>query len=222
LDTDRTFYKTLNGVHPRLAYTDYRYPGVGRWTKHLDPLRLEPCFYGYHYTDEEHLVDWLGETIYTCEPCPYHEPYDGLSKLVTCRLKLVHRFDTWTPRVQRLFAVDCAEHVGTHGSYSDIADPAQYERIDWALNEAREFVNGNRDRFELRDARLDMKHLSQSAFSFSVRSKAVVVASAMSTYGDPVEIAMHTAREARQRAVFGMQERRWQATRLVEYLEGRR
>jgi hypothetical protein len=112
--------------------------------------------------------------------------------------------------------------VETHGSYSDIADPAQYERIDWALNEAREFVNGNRDRFELRDVRLDMKHLSQSAFSFSVRSKAVVVASAMSTYGDPVEIAMHTAREARQRAVFGMQERRWQAARLVEYLEGRR
>ena len=43
--TDQTLFKALNGVNATNG-GDYRYPGVGRWTKHLDG-ELEPCEYGY-------------------------------------------------------------------------------------------------------------------------------------------------------------------------------
>jgi len=224
LDTDRTFYKTLNGVLPRLAYTDYRYPGVGRWTRHLDPDQLEACVYGYHYTDDQYLADWLGETIYTCEPCPEHEPVDGLSKLVTCRLKLVHRFDTWTPKVQRLFAIDCAEHVELRDFAGWSDDAGQAEQLDWAINEIREFADDNRSVHELLAVRHDVKRLNRESFNYSIRGRASLVyqASGGLLFQNPVDLAVNTAREARARSVFGMAERRWQGARLVEYLEGRR
>ena len=106
-----TIYKTLNGFRPATADTTYRYPGVGSWTRHLDPDELALCRYGYHYVEGSQVLDWLASTIYEASPCPEHEPLSRGGKAVTCRLRLVRRFDGWTPRSAALFAADCAEHV---------------------------------------------------------------------------------------------------------------
>jgi hypothetical protein len=94
--------KTLDGVRPLTAQTDYRYP-VGRWTKHLDPDKLRVCEngWGYHLTDPDHLVDFLGPDLYVAEPCPDHQLVtspDHPDKWVTCRVRLtkVNGWDVWT------------------------------------------------------------------------------------------------------------------------------
>jgi hypothetical protein len=102
-----TYYKILNGLQAHNGGT-HRYPGVGRWTRHLNPDRLAPCAYGYHLARDVQLLDWLGPTIYVAEPCPDHPPVDAGGKWVTCRVRLVSRC-TWDDRVARLFAADMAE-----------------------------------------------------------------------------------------------------------------
>src|SRR5690606_2288105 len=91
-DIDRLF-KVLDGLSP--VHGVSRYPGVGRWTKHLDPARLHPCVYGYHLARGPQVLGWLGPTLYVAEACPDHPPVDDGHKLVTCRVRLVRRFDRW-------------------------------------------------------------------------------------------------------------------------------
>jgi hypothetical protein len=102
-----TYYKTLNGYQAHNGGT-HRYPGLGRWTRHLNPDRLQPCTYGYHLARDVQLLDWLGPTIYVAEPCPDHPPINAGNKWVTCRVRLVSRC-TWDDRTARLFAADMAE-----------------------------------------------------------------------------------------------------------------
>src|SRR5690606_21686236 len=90
--TDSTLFKALNGYEP-VHGGDGRYPGVGRWTRHLDPAWLQPCVYGYHLTRGPQVLGWLGPTLYVAEACPDHPPVDDGNKLVTCRVRLVRRLD---------------------------------------------------------------------------------------------------------------------------------
>jgi hypothetical protein len=106
--------KTLNGRTPLTATTDYRYP-IGRWTKHLNPDDLRVCDngWGYHLTDQAHLIGFLGPDLYVAEPCPEHPLVTDPThpdKWVTCRVRLtrVEGWDIWT--VVGL-AADFAEHV---------------------------------------------------------------------------------------------------------------
>jgi hypothetical protein len=54
-----TFYKVLDGLSATNG-GDHRYPGVGRWTRHLTPTGCMPCSYGYHLAEDVQLLDWLG------------------------------------------------------------------------------------------------------------------------------------------------------------------
>ncbi|MFA5636694.1 MAG: hypothetical protein WC977_12430, partial [Anaerovoracaceae bacterium] len=51
--TESTPIKALDGLTPPVARTvrgNRRAPyRIGQWKKHLDPTKLEPCEYGYHY-----------------------------------------------------------------------------------------------------------------------------------------------------------------------------
>src|SRR5690606_6340057 len=105
--TDSTLFKVLDGLSP--VHGISRYPGVGRWTKHLDPARLHPCVFGYPLARGPQVLGWLGPTLYVAEACPDHPPVDDGNKLVTCRVRLVRRFDRWNDVTARLFAADCAE-----------------------------------------------------------------------------------------------------------------
>lgn len=131
-----TIYKALNGLNATNG-GDYRYPGPGRWTRHLDG-ELEPCVYGYHLAVGPQVLDWLSDTLYEAEPCPDHDPVDGGNKLVTCRVRLVRKLN-WDDQIARLFAADCAE-AALLGERSKGREP---DPRSWAAVEAsRAFARG--------------------------------------------------------------------------------
>ena len=111
-----TFYKVLDGYQPTNGGSG-RYPGVGRWTRHLNPETLVACRVGYHVVKDVQVLDWLGPTIYEAEPCNQHPPVDGGDKWVTCRVRLTRKLN-WDDRTARLFAADCAKAalLGERGS----------------------------------------------------------------------------------------------------------
>jgi len=135
--TDSTLFKVLDGLSP--VHGVSRYPGVGRWTKHLDPARLHPCVYGYHLAQGPQVLGWLGPTLYVAEACPDHPPVDDGHKLVTCRVRLVRRFDRWNDVTARLFAADCAE-AALLGERMSGREPDK--RIWAAVDAARRFARG--------------------------------------------------------------------------------
>ncbi|WP_289008369.1 hypothetical protein [uncultured Thermomonospora sp.] len=131
-------FKALDGLRP-VHGGDGRYPGVGRWTEHLDPARLQPCVYGYHLTRGPQVLGWLGPTLYVAEACPDHPPVDDGHKLVTCRVRLVRRFDRWNDVTARLFAADCAE-AALLGERASGREPD--ERTWAAVDAARRYARG--------------------------------------------------------------------------------
>jgi hypothetical protein len=86
--------------------------GTGVWRKNRwRGVRgpLVPCENGLHLCRAEHLVLWLGPTIWRAE-------YDGEmvdldDKVVVRRARVTERIDAWNERTARLFAADCAERV---------------------------------------------------------------------------------------------------------------
>jgi hypothetical protein len=143
-----TFYKTLNGLQATNG-GQHRYPGVGRWTRHLDPDQLQPCQYGYHLAKDGQLLDWLAPTVYEAEPCPDHPPVEAGGKWVTCRVRLVRRC-VWDDRVARLFAADVAESA----LLGERALGREPDRRSWAaVGVARRFAIGEADAAERAAAR---------------------------------------------------------------------
>ena len=102
-----TFYKLLDGYQPTNGGSG-RYPGLGRWTRHLNPDTLIACRVGYHIVRDVQVLRWLGPTIYEVEPCDQHPPVDDGDKWVTCRVRLTRKLN-WDDRAARLFAADCAK-----------------------------------------------------------------------------------------------------------------
>jgi hypothetical protein len=139
-----TYFKVLDGYKPTNGGNG-RYPGVGRWTRHLDPDRLEACKYGYHLAEDDQLIDWLGPAIFEAEPCGDHTPVDGGNKWVSCRVRLTRRL-SWDVRVARLFAADCAE-AALLGERASGREPD--ERSWAAVTAARRFADGEISREEL-------------------------------------------------------------------------
>ena len=228
-----TIYKTLNGVRPAIADTTYRYPGVGRWARHLDPDKLELCRYGYHYVEGSQVLDWLADTIYEAEPCPDHEPLSGGGKLVSCRLRLVRRFDGWTPRSAVLFAVDCAEHVLPlfEVVFPDDSRPREM------IVAVRRFVDGEIGAADLATARYAVWAAwvanVDSGYAASAAAKAARVATwyaraaVWTTWavdidaGRAARAAAWAAQAARDSVTWADRaaEKEWQYQRLTEYLE---
>jgi hypothetical protein len=141
--TESTPIKALAGLTPPIARTakgNRRAPyRVGEWKKHLDPAKLEPCEYGYHYVTGVDVFEWLHEDLYVAETCPDHPPVDGDHKHVTCRLKIVCPVSNWDDRTRRLFAADCAESVLlAERACGREPDPRSWE----AVSVARRFADG--------------------------------------------------------------------------------
>ena len=98
------FWKVLDGYTAAVSGTNYRYPGKGRWTKHLDPDKLEHYKYGYHVAEDENLLNHLrdADTIWRVDICPDHEPLRVGGKTITCRVRLWRRQDIVEWYKQRL------------------------------------------------------------------------------------------------------------------------
>jgi len=157
--TDTTLFKALDGLRP-VHGGDGRYPGVGRWTRHLDPDRLQPCVYGYHLTRGPQVLRWLGSTLYVTEACPDHDMVVAADKVVTCRVRLVRRLDRWDAVTARLFAADCAE-AALLGERASGMEP---DERSWALvDAARRFARGEIDRGELDAARTAARTAARAA-----------------------------------------------------------
>ena len=132
-----TYWKALNGRTPTVGNPDYRYP-VDRWTRHLDPARLQACEYGYHLARDKQILEWLAPTLYTAEPCPDHPLIEAADKVVTCRTRIT-LVAAWNDRTARMFAADCAEHA-LEGEREAGREP---DARSWAAVEAaRLYANG--------------------------------------------------------------------------------
>ena len=81
-------------------------PGV--WMPPIKrPLAL--CKRGYHVLRFEHLLDWLGPSIFEVEV--EGEMLWGYNKGVCSSARLLRRLDAWNDRNASLFTWDCADRV---------------------------------------------------------------------------------------------------------------
>jgi hypothetical protein len=216
-----TYYKVLNGLRPNIADTSYRYPGVGRWTKRIDG-DLVACERGYHLARDEQVVEWLGPTIYEAEPGDVI--VEAGNKVVTDRVRLIRRLDTWNERSARLFAADCAERAL---NLAGDPDPRSVAAVDVA----RRFARGEateEERAATRAAAWDAARAAAEAAA-EVAAWAAAEAAAWAAAWAAAEAAARVAAEAAAEvaaraaaeAAAWAAERHWQYGRLVDYLEGR-
>lgn len=88
--------------------------GTGTWRKN-EWRSVEgpvvPCSNGIHYCKPEHLVQWLGPTIWLFEDGTPDETIDHCDKLVTRKGRIIRQMTTWNETTARLFAADCAEEA---------------------------------------------------------------------------------------------------------------
>jgi hypothetical protein len=111
-EREMNYWKLLSGLEAPVAIPAYRYPGVGRWTRHLDPASLKRCRVGYHVVVDADVLTRLGSasTLWQVEICPDHDPLSEAGEIVTCRLKLMRRFDP-SASLWGVWAADVAEDV---------------------------------------------------------------------------------------------------------------
>jgi hypothetical protein len=211
------FYKVL-GRDGR-AY----FGGTGVWRKNMwRSVRgpLVPCRNGLHLCRAEHLVMWLGPTIWRAE-------YDGemveLDKVVVVRrARVTERIDAWDERTARLFAADCAKRVL---SLFESVHPGD-KRPRAAIQAARDFAEGRIDKAALDAARSAAR---------AAGARAEVVAAGAARAADAAQAAVwateaeaEVAVDASQAAARAVEwpaaqyaEREWQTGRLLDYLDGR-
>ena len=201
MNTD-TYFKALDGYHPAHG-GDGRYPGVGRWTRHLDPSRLEACEYGFHLTKGPQVLSWLAPTLYIAEPCSEHPPVDAGDKWVTCRVRLVEKLVRWDERTARLFAADCAESV----LLGERASGREPDERSWnAVAVARRFAIGDASAADLAAAGDAARDAAGDA------ARAAAWAATRAAAGDAAGAAAWAAARAAAGAT--------QYRRLVAYLTG--
>jgi hypothetical protein len=228
-----TYYKVLNGLRPNVADTSYRYPGVGRWTKRITG-DLVACERGYHLARDEQVLAWLGPIIYEAEPGDVI--VEAGDKVVTDRVRLIRRLDTWNERSARLFAADCAERALNLAGNPDPRSVA-------AVDVARRFACGEATEEERAaawaaawaaagDAAWDAAGAAAWAAAWAAAgdaawaaARAAARAAAWAAAGDAAWAAAGAAARAAARAAAWDAAwdaaRRWQYQRLVDYLEGR-
>jgi hypothetical protein len=198
------FYKVL-GRDGRACHG-----GTGVWRKNEWRSvrgRLVPCVNGLHLCRDEHLIQWIGPTIWRAE-------YDGEmievdDKIVARRARVTEKIDAWNERTARLFAADCAERV-LH--LYESAHPGD-ERPRAAIQAARDFAEGRIDAAALDDARDDARDAARDA--------AWPTATAAWTAEAAAGAAAWDAAGAAEWVSAWGKEREWQARRLLDYLDGR-
>src|SRR5262245_31551424 len=113
--------------------------GTGAWRKgqwRSVKGELIPCENGIHYCGRDHLVRWLGPTIWVFEDGTPDETIDAGNKLVTRKGRVVERLETWNETTARLFAADCAEAV------LHLIPAPRHEPFVSAIDAARKFAHG--------------------------------------------------------------------------------
>lgn len=105
-----TYYKVLN-QDGSCYHGGYGIWPENEWMPELDEAKLEPCRYGYHILEAHDLVYWLGPAIAPVEIPATARIVRQSNKLVVATAKRGPFLTTWNSTTQRLFAVDCAEHV---------------------------------------------------------------------------------------------------------------
>lgn len=86
-----------------------QWPEPGVWTEEVEPV---PCRQGWHLCRKQDIFDWSHEALWVVETDGdvVVDPQEN-NKVVARRARLVRQIEEWNPKTQRLFAVDCAEHV---------------------------------------------------------------------------------------------------------------
>jgi len=107
----------------------------GAWMPKIEG-ELKFCKRGYHVLRFEHLVRWLGPTIWRVEIAG--EVLEDADKCLVRTTRLVSKIEQWNEKTARLFAADCAEHV-LH-FFEEKYPGASRPRA--AIQAARDFANG--------------------------------------------------------------------------------
>jgi hypothetical protein len=215
MSAETLYYKVL-GRDGR-AY----FGGTGVWRKNMwRSVRgpLVPCRNGLHLCRAEHLVMWLGPTIWRAE-------YDGEmieldDKVIVGRARVTEKIEAWDERTALLFAADCAEHV-LH-LYEHPGD----DRPRAAIQAARDFAEGRIDNAAWIDARDGAWDTAGASAQSAARAAAhtAVWAAAWDTAWDAADAAGAAAQSAARDGAWNAAwdaERGWQTQRLLDYLEGR-
>ena len=124
--TERKLYKVLdydkpiNGGSGTYYLPAKRKDGTwkpGKWMPAVEG-ELELCENGYHLTDFDHLLDWIGPDIYEAEykggsvgDFEDGDFEDGDDKIAVRQVRLVRRLETWNDRAAREFACWCVRNT---------------------------------------------------------------------------------------------------------------
>ena len=87
--------------------------GPGAWLPVITGP-LVACEHGYHLVRFAALLRWPGRALYVAEGRGDHRALPD--KSVWRQARLLRRVAGWNERNLRLFAADCAEHVGPRGT----------------------------------------------------------------------------------------------------------
>jgi hypothetical protein len=178
----------------------------GAWMPRIEDLA--PCVRGYHVVSVAQAAPWLktGCALWRVEA---RGPIiNQRNKSVAAEARLLAPIP-WGARAERLFAADCAEHV-LH--LFEARRPGD-ERPRAAIKAARDFANGLVSD-EMRVAAAYVAAAAAAAADAAAYAAAAYVAAA---YVDAAYVAAAAAAAA---YVAREEEQRWQAERLLAYLNG--
>ena len=205
--------------------------GSGRWV--LDGgwmpriQDIAPCWRGYHLCDgDTQLLPWLGPEIWVAEW--RGDRIDHGDKIVVSEARIIRRLDTWNEHTARLFACDCAERVLP--IFESICPDDDRPRR--AIETARRYAVGEATADELAAARAaaaawaaaraaagDAAWAAAAAAWAAARAAAAAARAAARAAAWAARAAAGDAAWA-ARAAAGDAEKRWQAERLRQYLDG--
>ena len=204
LNTDGSCYHGGSGVWPE-----------NEWMPPLNKSKLAPCEYGYHILEEQDIIYWLGPAIAPIELPPDVTITRHENKLVVDQARRLPFLATWNPQAQRLFAADCAEHV-LHIFESKYPND---DRPRKAIEAARQ------PDAAARTAAADAAAHAADAAAYAAAYAARAAARAAADAAAAAYAAAYAARAAADAAAYAAartaaDERQWQTTRLMEYLNG--
>jgi hypothetical protein len=212
--SSEAFYKVL-GRDGRSCHGGKGVWRKNRWRGVNGPL--VPCLNGLHLCRPEHLVEWVGPTVWRAEYDGEMIEHEHDDKIVARRARVTERIEAWNDRTARLFAADCAERV-LHLYESEYPG---YDRPRAAIQAARDFADGRIGEVT-RDEAAEAAWVAARAAQYSAGAQEAAWAAARA--------AQFSARAAAQAVGAvgaaaqdnpGAVEREWQARRLLDYLEGR-
>jgi hypothetical protein len=197
----------------------------GKWMKAIPDV--VPCQSGYHVCTAEQLLGWLGPRIYRVEVrpgivrvagelCPdcsgdapeeFVQPVICGDKIVVAEARLLSRCSRWNNKTARLFACECAERALRKAKVRKTKSDPSWE----AIRVARLFAEHKATRKQL-DAAWDA---ARDAARAAARDAAWAAARAAAR-----DAAWAAAWDAARAAAWDA-ERKWQAKRLLQILEGK-